>query len=114
NVMSLPYNLPATLAFYELARDRPDLAFIMQHHDFFWEGPNARNFNTRHLDVGELIDRITCPDLPHATHVGINPIAAEALRARKGLSPEAVPDGLASDPQGLEICEGCFRSRLEI
>jgi len=114
NVMSLPYNLPATLAFYELARDRPDLAFIMQHHDFFWEGPNAKNFNTRHRDVAELIDRITCPDLPHATHVVINPIAAEALRARKGLSAVVVPDGFDFDRQVLAIDEEVFRSKLEI
>ena len=114
NVMSLPYNLPATLAFYELARDRSDLAFIMQHHDFFWEGPNAKNFNTRHRDVAELIDRITCPDLPNATHVVINPIAAEALVARKGISPVVIPDGFDFDREVIGMDEEVFRGMLEI
>ncbi len=46
NIMSLPYNLAATLAFSTLAVDRPDIGFLMQHHDLYWEGPNARNFAT--------------------------------------------------------------------
>lgn len=44
NLMSLPYNLPATLAFYNLAVGRPDLGFLLQHHDIYWEGPNAGIF----------------------------------------------------------------------
>ena len=114
NIMSLPYNLPATLAFYELARDRSDVAFVMQHHDFFWEGPNARNFNTRHRDVAELIARISCPDLPNATHVVINPIGAEALKARKGISPDVIPDGFDFDREVIAIDEEVFRGKLEI
>ena len=43
NIMSLPYNLPASLALYNLARERPDLGFLMQHHDIYWEGPNAEH-----------------------------------------------------------------------
>ena len=46
NLMSLPYNLPATLAFYNLAIERPDIGFFMQHHDIYWEGPNAKTFLT--------------------------------------------------------------------
>jgi len=114
NIMSLPYNLPATLAFYELARDRSDVAFIMQHHDFYWEGPNARTFNTSLRDVAELIARITCPDLPNATHVVINPIGAEALEARKGISPVVIPDGFDFDREVIVIDEEVFRRKLEI
>ena len=47
NIMSLPYNLPATLAFYGLAVDRPDIGFLMQHHDLYWEGPNAQELRRR-------------------------------------------------------------------
>ena len=49
--MSLPYNLPASLAFYDLAVDRPDIGFLMQHHDLYWEGPNARIFDTPYAQV---------------------------------------------------------------
>jgi len=114
NIMSLPYNLPATLAFYELARDRSDVAFIMQHHDFYWEGPNARTFNTSHRDVAELIARITCPDLPNSTHVVINPIGAEALDTRKGISPVVIPDGFDFDRDVVVIDEEVFRGKLDI
>src|ERR1700736_762879 len=57
NIMSLPYNLPATLAIYDLARDRPDIAFVLQHHDLYWEGPNAATFRTPHAEVAPSFRR---------------------------------------------------------
>ena len=62
NIMSLPYNLPATLALYNLATERPDIGFLMQHHDIYWEGPNAKNFPTRYQQVNDR--SIMCPSLP--------------------------------------------------
>jgi mannosylglucosylglycerate synthase len=114
NVMSLPYNLPASLAFHDLAVDRPDIGFLMQHHDLYWEGPNARIFDTPHREVVDLMDRVMCPSLPNARHVLINPIAADALRARKGIEGTVVPDGFDFDREVLTIDEVTFRERLEI
>src|SRR5438270_6665534 len=62
NVMSLPYNLPATFAFYQLIVERTDIYFLLQHHDLYWEGPNARNFDTGYPEIADLIASITCPD----------------------------------------------------
>jgi hypothetical protein len=114
NVMSLPYNLPATLALYNLAVERPDIGFLMQHHDLYWEGPNARNFLTPHREVSDLMDRIMCPRLPNARHVLINPLAAEALRARKGLDATVVPDGFDFGRSVPSIDELAFRGRLQV
>jgi glycosyltransferase involved in cell wall biosynthesis len=114
NVMSLPYNLPATVAFHGLAVDRPDIGFVMQHHDLYWEGPNARIFDTRDENIVELMDRVMCPLLPNARHVLINPIAADALRARKGIDGTVVPDGFDFDREVLSIDELAFRGRLAI
>jgi glycosyltransferase involved in cell wall biosynthesis len=112
--MSLPYNLPATLALYDLARDRPDLAFVLQHHDLYWEGPNAANFRTPHSGVADLIDRIICPDLPNARHVLISPIAQESLQGRRELTGVVIPDGFDFDRQPVLMDEGVFRERLEL
>jgi len=114
NLMSLPYNLPATLALYSLAVERPDIGFLMQHHDIYWEGPNARNFLTPHRQVSGLMDRIMCPSLPNARHVLINPLAAEALRARKGLEGTVIPDGFDFDRDVPPIDELAFRSKLQV
>jgi mannosylglucosylglycerate synthase len=114
NLMSLPYNLPATLAIYGLADDRPDISFLMQHHDLYWEGPNARNFRTPYREVAELLDQIMCPSLPNVRHVLINPIAAEALRDKTGIEGTVVPDGFDFDRDVAIIDELAFRSRLEI
>jgi hypothetical protein len=114
NIMSLPYNLPATLALYNLATERPDIGFLMQHHDIYWEGPNAKSFLTPFEQINHLMDRIMCPSLPNARHVLINPIAAEALRARKGIVGTVVPDGFDFDRDVPVIDEIAFRNEVEI
>ncbi len=114
NLMSLPYNLPATLAFFDLAVNRQDVGFLLQHHDFYWEGPNARSFQTPYPQVTALIDRIMCPSLPNARHVLINPIAAEALRAKTGIEGTVVPDGFDFGRDVTAIDELGFRGKLDV
>ncbi len=114
NLMSLPYNLPATLALYHLASDRSDLGFLMQHHDIYWEGPNAKNFLTPYRQINDLMDRIMCPSLPNVSHVLINPLAAEALRARKGIVGTVVPDGFDFDRDVPVVDELAFRTKLQV
>lgn len=114
NIMSLPYNLPATLAFYNLATQRPHIGFLMQHHDIYWEGPNAQMFVTPYEQVNDMMDRIMCPSLPNARHVLINPLAADALRARKGIEGTVVPDGFDFDRAVPVIDERSFRNQLEV
>jgi hypothetical protein len=114
NIMSLPYNLPATLALFDLAVERPDIGFLMQHHDIYWEGPNAKNFVTPYQQITELMDRIMCPALPNARHVLINPVAAEALFARKGIVGTIVPDGFDFAREVPVIDELAFRDQLEV
>ena len=114
NIMSLPYNLPATLALYNLATERPDIGFLMQHHDIYWEGPNAKNFLTPYRQVNDMMDRIMCPSLPNARHALINPLAAEALRVRKGIAGTVIPDGFDFDRDVPVIDELAFRSQLQV
>jgi hypothetical protein len=113
NIMSLPYNLPATLAFYQLVDERADLYFVQQHHDLYWEGPNARTFDTPYPEIADLVARITCPDRANTSHVLINPIAAKALLQRKGIHGTVIPDGFDFDRQVTPLDEQVFRSRLE-
>ena len=114
NLMSLPYNLPATLAFYNLATERPDIGFLMQHHDIYWEGPNAKNFLTPYQQVNDLMDRIMCPFLPNARHVLINPLASEALRTRKSIVGTVIPDGFDFDRDLPAIDQLAFRNQLQV
>ena len=114
NLMSLPYNLPATVAIHDLAVSRPDIGFLLQHHDLYWEGPNATTFRTAHPEVAELMERVLVPRMSNAHHVLINPIAAEALTARTGIGGTVVPDGFDFDREVPEIDVAGFRRRLEI
>lgn len=114
NLMSLPYNLPASRAIYDLARARRERGFLFQHHDLYWEGPNARSFDTPYASVRELMDEVMCPPLPNATHVLINPIAAEALAARRGIAGTVMPDAFDFDRPLPMIDEPAFRRRLAV
>ena len=55
-----------------------------------------------------------CPALPNARHVLINPIAADALRERKGIDGTVIPDGFDFDREVLPIDEVAFRARLDV
>jgi hypothetical protein len=55
-----------------------------------------------------------CPSLANASHVLINPIAAEALHKRTGIVGTVVPDGFDFDRQVTVIDELAFRGRLAI
>jgi len=112
--MSLPYNLAGMLAFHQLIGERPDIHFLLQHHDLYWEGPNASSFHTPYPEIADLIARITCPDRANTTHVLINPIAAQALRERRGIEGVVIPDGFDFDREVTLIDEAVFRSRLEL
>ncbi len=114
NLMSLPYNLPATLALYEMAVANPHIGFLLQHHDLYWEGPNARNFVTPYAGIEDLMGRILVPSLPNARHVLINPIAAEALLRRKGVSGTVVPDGFDFGRAVPPLDDAAFRARLSV
>lgn len=113
NIMSLPYNMPATLAFYDLILQRKDIFFVLQHHDLYWEGPNARNFISPHTEIADLVARISCPDEPNTTHVLINPIASRALKERKGIDGTVIPDGFDFERAVAPLDEKRFRNRLE-
>ena len=114
NITSLPYNFPATLAFHQLVVDRPDIHFLLQHHDLYWEGPNAGSFLSPFPEIAALIDTITCPDRPNTTHVLINPIAARALWERKSIKGVVIPDGFDFDREVTAIDQEAFRSRLAV
>ena len=51
---------------------------------------------------------------PNTTHVLINPIAARALKERKGIDGTLIPDGFDFDRDVPTLDEQVFRSRLEI
>ena len=113
NIMSLPYNLPATVAFAQLIDDRTDIHFLLQHHDLYWEGPNARNFLSPYPAITDLVTRSTCPDRPNTTHVLINPIAERALLERRRIQGVVIPDGFDFDREVVRLDERVFRARLE-
>ncbi|MBV9329892.1 MAG: hypothetical protein JO352_39830 [Chloroflexi bacterium] len=113
NIMSLPYNLPATVAFSQLIEERTDVHFLLQHHDLYWEGPNARTFHTPYASIADLIAGSTCPDRANTTHVLINPIAARALQERRGIQGIVIPDGFDFDRKVATLDEQVFRARLQ-
>lgn len=106
NIMCLPLHLGATQAFYNLAKGRPDIRFIFQHHDSMWEGPAAQKYITPYQKINELMDEIIIPDLPNVTHVVINPISARTVYKKRGITPYVIPDGFDFDRKPPSLTNG--------
>lgn len=108
NLFSLPLNIPATLALYELAKDRSDLTFILQHHDFWFDGERKKNYEVVYPKISEIISKFFPPkseDFPTAKHAVIkhaviNSIDQLTLKNLKGINADVVPDGLDFDYVG--------------
>ncbi len=115
NIFSLPYNPVATLAFYRLAKEKPDITVIAQHHDFIDEGRNHLFPLTGDSQIQKELNQALLPNLPNVKHVVLSQMAAAKLKARKNIDAVVIPDGFdfSRQPQKEETTGG-FRQRFAI
>lgn len=94
NVISMPLlHLPFSLAMHQIIKERKDLGFLIHHHDFEWEGPEAINHHTKYKKIRAMADQIMATDLANTRHVVINSLASHQLKLRKGIDSQVIPDG---------------------
>jgi mannosylglucosylglycerate synthase len=86
NAWAIPMHLPLGLALRRLVDDLR-LPAIGHHHDYWWE---RERFAT--CVVPDLLEAAFPPDLPWVRHVSINSLAANELRARRGIDSLVVPN----------------------
>jgi len=91
NLLSLPLNIPATIALVEAIKER-NLRGLFHHHDFFWEGNRPSVYVPTCSFVQRCLDEYYPADLPGFKHVVINSIALEALKKRRGIDSTIVPN----------------------
>ena len=86
NAWAIPMQLPLGVALHRLVKEL-ELPTIGHHHDYWWE-------RERFADcvVPEVLDESFPPDLRWVRHVSINSLAAEQLRARRGLKSTVIPN----------------------
>lgn len=106
NIFSVPYNPAATVALYDLAKNRPDVFFIAHHHDFIFENRQDIFPTPPSPAVAKRIGDALLPDAPNIRHVVINQKAAEYLREKKHLQATVIPDGFDFDLPSYETGPG--------
>ncbi len=86
NAWAIPMQLPLGVALRRLVEEL-ELPTIGHHHDYWWE-------RERFADcvVPEVLAESFPPDLPWVRHVSINSLAAEQLRARRGIRSTVIPN----------------------
>ncbi len=87
NMFSVPYNIPAAIAVYEVAKELK-LKCIFRHHDFIWE----REYFIKHYNIPEIMAKYFPPQDLNAKHVVINQTAKAALLQTKGIDAIVIPD----------------------
>lgn len=90
NLLSLPLNLPASLAWQRMIDSHPELHFILHHHDFIWEGRQER-FQSPYAEVNYYIAQNFPPIInsQHCHHVVLNTLAKKVL-ADRGVKPQFI------------------------
>lgn len=113
NLTSLGYlNPPGTLAVYRQVVKRPDIHWVLHHHDLPWEGPAAATYRTSYPAVEAMIRQVSLPNRPNTSHIAISTIAAGELWRRFGIRADVIPDGFNFDRRVSEFTDGDFRGHF--
>lgn len=86
NVLAIPMQIPLGMALTDYVQ-ATGIPTIAHHHDLYWERPR---FKTPALPC--LLERCFPPDLPSIRHLVINSLAQKALRDRKGIEANLLPN----------------------
>lgn len=86
NAWAIPMQLPVGVALRRLVEET-GLPAIGHHHDYWWE---RDRFST--CIVPDVLEEAFPPDLPMIRHVSINSLAANELRARRGIESTVIPN----------------------
>jgi mannosylglucosylglycerate synthase len=86
NVFSLPLNLPAALAIYDLANDPdlPNLKLVGIHHDFYTESPRIEQYTTHFTEFLEIIKNLFPPMDIRMVHAVINSAMVKMMEENYG------------------------------
>lgn len=115
NIFSLPFNPAATLAFYNLARERADIRFVAQHHDLINEGRQDVFKRSPYSKIADLMDKAILPNLPNIQHVVLSSNAARQMKEERGIDAVVIPDGFDFDlDPGKYPNADNFRNRFKI
>jgi mannosylglucosylglycerate synthase len=86
NAWAIPMQLPLGVALRRLVEET-GLPAIGHHHDYWWE----RERFSRCI-VPDVLEEAFPPDLPNIRHVSINSMAANDLRAHRGIPSTVIPN----------------------
>src|SRR5918999_1182699 len=86
NAWAIPMQLPLGVALRRLVEET-GLPAIGHHHDYWWE----RERFSRCI-VPDVLEEAFPPDLPNIRHVSINSLAANGLRASRGITSTVIPN----------------------
>ncbi len=88
NIFSLPLNIPASLALFEVVRTK-GISTMSHSHDFFWERSYYKP--SCHL-IRSYLDKIFPPNLPNIQHIVINSLAKNKLKKRRDIDSKVIPN----------------------
>ena len=86
NIFAVPIQFPLAMALTDIISET-NIPTIAHNHDFYWERTVYQP-----CCVQDILDTYFPPDLPSITHVGINSLAQDSLKARRGIDSVVVPN----------------------
>jgi len=105
NLFSLPLNLPATLALYQIMREPAfqNVKFALFHHDFYWEKVRSSQYVSGTPEIEQMISNLYPPTLPNVRHFVINSGSQKELWERKGIKATILPDAYDFEKAAIDF-----------
>lgn len=95
NIMSLGWNLPASIAFNNFARANPKIKFLVVNSDIYWE---RELFIHPVVDfVKDILDEYILPDLINVKHYAISDLARVEILKRRGICADVLNKAIDYD-----------------
>jgi len=92
--ISLPWNLPLSIAWKNIIKKSPDLMTVIHCHDFIWEPSGGPIYESGFTSINEMIQKYSPPIIqaPNVTYVTISSIAQQEFEKRTGIRSKVIPD----------------------
>jgi len=110
NILSIPINLPFSIALAEVIQET-GIKAVGHHHDFFWERPRFM-VNC----IWDYLNSVFPPALRWISHTVINSSAQQQLALRRGISSLLIPNVMdfKNPPTGIDEYNKDLRKELGV
>lgn len=111
NINSIPLNIPAAVAIYNILERNPEITALFHHHDFYWE---RKSYFGNCKNIIAYLKKYFPPKRKDFIHITINSIAQKNLLKKHGVKSIVIPNIFDRFSAKKDEYNACLRKDFNI